>query len=83
MPDRSNRYPANCRNCHRRVPARAGVLLEGPGRSWSVYCSACQADAPTATAIVSFRVVGERGPATVYRNARGTCEDAPCCGCCS
>jgi hypothetical protein len=21
--------------------------------------------------------------ATIYRNARGRCEDAPCCGCCS
>lgn len=23
------------------------------------------------------------GGATVYRNPRGRCEDAPCCGCCS
>jgi hypothetical protein len=26
---------------------------------------------------------GERGPSTFYRNKRGRCEDAPCCGCCT
>jgi hypothetical protein len=26
---------------------------------------------------------GENGPKTFYRNARGRCEDAPCCGCCT
>ena len=26
---------------------------------------------------------GEHGPKTFYRNVRGRCEDAPCCGCCT
>lgn len=26
---------------------------------------------------------GENGPNTFYRNPRGRCEDAPCCGCCT
>jgi hypothetical protein len=31
----------------------------------------------------SITFYGETGPATFYRNARGRCEDAPCCGCCT
>jgi hypothetical protein len=26
---------------------------------------------------------GETGPTTFYRNPRGRCIDAPCCGCCT
>jgi len=26
---------------------------------------------------------GEQGPSTFYRNKRGRCIDAPCCGCCT
>lgn len=26
---------------------------------------------------------GEYGPSTFYRNKRGKCIDAPCCGCCT
>lgn len=26
---------------------------------------------------------GEHGPSTFYRNSRGRCIDAPCCGCCT
>jgi hypothetical protein len=26
---------------------------------------------------------GESGPKTFYRNSKGRCEDAPCCGCCT
>ena len=26
---------------------------------------------------------GENGPNTFYRNPRGRCIDAPCCGCCT
>ena len=26
---------------------------------------------------------GQDGPTTHYRNLRGRCEDAPCCGCCT
>jgi hypothetical protein len=26
---------------------------------------------------------GQDGPTTHYRNPRGRCEDAPCCGCCT
>jgi hypothetical protein len=27
--------------------------------------------------------IGENGPSTFYRNKRGRCIDAPCCGCCT
>lgn len=31
----------------------------------------------------SITFYGETGPTTFYRNPRGRCEDAPCCGCCT
>lgn len=31
----------------------------------------------------SITFFGENGPSTFYRNKRGKCIDAPCCGCCT
>jgi hypothetical protein len=31
----------------------------------------------------SITFYGETGPNTFYRNPRGRCIDAPCCGCCT
>lgn len=94
-PSRTNRYPAACDNCAARVPAGAGTLSRSPRGAWRVTCPDCVQSAPDAPServadalawsagnAVSYGVVtstGWRG----YRNRRGRCEDAPCCGCCS
>lgn len=46
----------------------------GKGNNFHVDCK----DNPEVTTIF-FPSSGT----TIYRNARGTCEDAPCCGCCT
>jgi len=33
--------------------------------------------------IEAITLIGDQGPKTFYRNARGRCIDAPCCGCCT
>lgn len=39
--------------------------------------SGYQGDGPNGVVVTTFN-----SGATTYRNARGRCEDAPCCGCC-
>jgi hypothetical protein len=63
------------------VPAHGGVLearkLGRKVRGWVVKHLACaEAGAP---AVTTIRTSG----GTFYRNSRGRCEDAPCCGCCT
>jgi hypothetical protein len=36
-----------------------------------------------AVRIDTVTLYGDNGPTEFYRNARGRCEDAPCCGCCT
>jgi hypothetical protein len=72
-----NKYRATCGTCGATVPPSGG-RLERRGRRWVVRHLACaESGRPE---VVEFRFSsGER----MYQNARGRCEDAPCCGCCS
>ena len=36
-----------------------------------------------AAGVNAITLIGDQGPKTFYRNARGRCIDAPCCGCCT
>jgi hypothetical protein len=36
-----------------------------------------------AVRVDTVTLYGDKGPTEFYRNARGRCEDAPCCGCCT
>jgi hypothetical protein len=74
-----NRYAAPCASCGARVPARGGALLEGPRRSWQVFHLTCADGAPGPRVVETRSGNGQ----TFIRNARGRCEDAPCCGCCT
>ena len=71
----SNSYPAPCTACGATVPANGGTLVRR-GRVWRVRHTACE----TGPAVIGITF---NSGATVTRNVRGTCEDAPCCGCCS
>lgn len=89
-PPASNRYRGLCAKCDVEVPPRMGVLFRIE-RTWVLECNPCAAlsrgEAPQETrAVGSSRAPYFYSPVsghTVYRNARGRCEDAPCCGCCS
>jgi hypothetical protein len=71
----TNRYAASCAACGGRVPAKGGALTK-VGGVWQVRHLACE----HGPAVVTVRFAGGH---TITRNARGTCEDAPCCGCCT
>lgn len=75
-----NRYPGTCHVCKGPVEARAGLLMSVPGRRARVPVHlACESAGEPAVVTFYSPVTG----ATWTRNAAGTCEDAPCCGCCS
>lgn len=85
------RYDGTCRRCS--TPIHAGTRIRFGGRGMTYHLSAeCPAGAGVATAAfpqdaaIADRVSvarNYRGEVIGYRNARGRCEDAPCCGCCS
>lgn len=74
----TNRYPGTCEHCGGRVAKNAGTLR----RVGAVYAVAHLACAAAGTG----RVINCYSPVTGNSwsvNARGRCEDAPCCGCCT
>ena len=71
----SNRYPAACIACGNTVPANGGTMRKR-GRRWLVSHIACD----NGPAVIGITL---NSGVTLTRNARGRCEDAPCCGCCS
>jgi len=90
-----NRYSGKCHECEVHVVAGEGTLTK-VGRRWAVWCGFHAPNAPAAAPGKSYgeRVTAPRGdgihrayfPSTGghwTQNARGRCEDAPCCGCCS
>ena len=72
-----NRYPGICYYCDGRVPANGGNLFKVAGR-WVVAHLACLASGGSVVNTYAFS-----GGETFIRNKKGTCEDAPCCGCCT
>lgn len=74
-----NRYPGQCVQCHEYVPAGLGTVTKR-NRAWRIDCNACTGRMPENSGVVCVRTSsGWSGT----RNARGRCEDAPCCGCCT
>ena len=68
------RYSGTCRTC--AAPIRRGETIVYAGRGLTFHQSCA---APGAEIVVTRFSSG----AIVTRNARGICEDAPCCGCCT
>lgn len=68
------RFRGACRGCS--APVRPGqvIVTGGKGRTYHQDCKG-----QTEITTIYFPSSGQ----TIYRNVRGTCEDAPCCGCCT
>lgn len=66
------RYPGRC--------AATGAAIR-PGAL--IYYDTSARRATLAPVVNTITLIGERGPREFIRNARGRCEDAPCCGCCT
>jgi hypothetical protein len=75
----TNRYPGQCVQCHEYVPSGLGTVTKR-GRVWRIDCNACTGNMPEESGLVCVKLSSGW---TGTRNARGRCEDAPCCGCCT
>jgi hypothetical protein len=75
----TNRYSGQCVQCHETVPAGLGTVTKR-NRAWRIDCNACTGRMAQSTDLVCVKLSSGW---TGTRNARGRCEDAPCCGCCS
>jgi len=75
-----NRYAGRCGKCGARVAARAGTV-EPIGGAFVPSHLTCVAGG---SVIETTEFHSEHGePIVRTRNAKGTCEDAPACGCCT
>jgi len=66
------RYPGRC--AATGAPFKPGALI---------YYDQVTKRATLAPVLNTITFSGDRGPVHFIRNARGRCEDAPCCGCCT
>jgi hypothetical protein len=81
-----NRFAGRCCYCRASVPPSGGRCWRWRGR-WYVAHTECSAEAREARKegraperrVDTFVIGGKE----FTRNARGRCEDAPCCGCCT
>lgn len=71
-----NKYAGSCGKCGNRVHAKAGQVVKSPSGVWQAFHLACMAGG----AIIEVQLSSGH---SFTRNAKGTCEDAPCCGCCT
>lgn len=68
------RFPGSCKGC--AFPILPGDLIAYV-RKGTVYHVDCEKNKEVVTTYFPS------SNTTVFRNAKGICEDAPCCGCCS
>ena len=79
-----NRYDSSCVYCRGMVQAGEGDMWKWKGRFYVCH-QACGEEAKArrkggeAKEVSTFIIGGKE----YTRNAKGRCEDAPCCGCCT
>lgn len=88
-----NRFAANCDTCKSPIGPYQGTLsrtVRYHRTLWNVTCSECLSSETIGERPLeiskgnstSYGVVTSSGWVG-YRNRKGRCEDAPCCGCCT
>lgn len=81
------KYPGTCAGCNKAIVPGQKINWQCGRKPSHVDCELArlQAAATPAPKWEGGRILVTEfsSGATVYRNARGRCEDAPCCGCCS
>ena len=73
-----NKYSGKCHYCGNTVKAKSGELLGKIDGRWAIAHLSCDKSGNGRVVATYFPTTGQ----SVYRNSRGRCEDAPCCGCC-
>lgn len=90
------RHPGTCKRCSRQFEAGTRIRFGGRGRTYHLKAE-CDASASAPSAEPSAETADDNarysesrvsdvyqiGGREYYRNKRGRCEDAPCCGCCT
>lgn len=74
MPTITAKYTGKCSATGARI--LAGDLIDW-NRGRAVLIKRAEAG------VNAITLIGEQGAKTFYRNSRGRCIDAPCCGCCT
>lgn len=69
------RFRSTCAECKGTITPGQDIIVRGRGDTIHAVCPGASGQR-----IVEFRF---SSGATMTRNARGTCIDAPCCGCCT
>ena len=79
----ASKYSGQCSACGENFPAGTDINYNRRAprglKARHVDCSNPTQGADPTGQITVFRTSGGE----FYRNSRGTCEDAPCCGCCT
>lgn len=71
------RYPGRCYRCGGHIVRGEAIVHAGRRVTYHAGCSDDMERSPR------INVIRFASGATEYRNSRGRCEDAPCCGCCT
>jgi hypothetical protein len=71
------RYNGRCAGCNNRIRRGETIGYESDRRL--AFHERCVSDDTARQSVATTFSSGH----TVYRNIRGPCEDAPCCGCCT
>ena len=66
-----SKYSGTCRDCGEKIN-------KGDRINWSRATGAVHENCESGSMVIRFSSGAE-----IYRNRKGRCEDAPCCGCCS
>ena len=74
------KFPGYCAKTGARILPGDTIDYHGRGRSILRARASAQSDAGAARPVSDHIQIGGQ---SFYRNARGRCEDAPCCGCCT
>ncbi len=83
------KFPGTCRRCGEAFPKGATIRWSKGAGS---YHLAAECGATSGATVTPERSTAddstvsdhfETGGRSYYRNKRGRCEDAPCCGCCT
>ena len=78
------RFSSVCPDCGSRIAAGSKVEWRKGDKARHVNCSNTSTPALESRGSESGIVYTRfSSVAEVYRNRKGRCEDAPCCGCCS
>ena len=76
-----NKFRGNCKVCGTPVlPYKGTATKQRFQRFWTILCSEHSTNHAN---LVSDVFYFPSTDTTLYRNKNGTCEDAPCCGCCT